>query len=196
MENGGGSKKAAMGKETWNNGIRTAQNMSSSLLRTKSDPLLVSKVRFQMLRQLLANLQQVILGTKLALLFPAIPLSIAADFYEFGRHWIFALSLLGLMPLAERVSFLTEQIAYYTGPTVGGLLNATCGNATKLIIALFALYRSKIHVLRKKNAEAGRCELIAAVAGIALPHVAIDVQICCKARCFGCRVYPAAVESK
>lgn len=86
MENGGDqSKKAAMGKESWNNGIRTAQNMSNSLLRKKSDPLLVSKLRFQMLRQFLANLQEVILGTKLAVLFPAIPLAIAADFYKFGR---------------------------------------------------------------------------------------------------------------
>ncbi|WRX32999.1 Sodium/calcium exchanger membrane region - like 10 [Theobroma cacao] len=144
MENG--DSKALMGKELWNG--RTAQNMSTSLLRKKSDPMLVSRVRFQMLRQFLANLQEVILGTKLAVLFPAIPLAIAADFYKFGRPWIFALSLLGLTPLAERVSFLTEQIAYYTGPTVGGLLNATCGNATELIIALFALYQSKIHVLK------------------------------------------------
>lgn len=149
VENGGESK-VLLGKESWNNsnGIRTAQNMSNSLLRKKSDPMLVSNVRFQMLRQFLANLQEVILGTKLALLFPAIPLAIAADFYKFGRPWIFALSLLGLTPLAERVSFLTEQIAYYTGPTVGGLLNATCGNATELIIALFALCRNKIHVLK------------------------------------------------
>ncbi|KAK6247238.1 hypothetical protein QUC31_018803 [Theobroma cacao] len=144
MENG--DSKALMGKELWNG--RIAQNMSTSLLRKKSDPMLVSRVRFQMLRQFLANLQEVILGTKLAVLFPAIPLAIAADFYKFGRPWIFALSLLGLTPLAERVSFLTEQIAYYTGPTVGGLLNATCGNATELIIALFALYQSKIHVLK------------------------------------------------
>ncbi|XVF46734.1 hypothetical protein PTKIN_Ptkin03bG0052200 [Pterospermum kingtungense] len=147
LENGD-SYKALMGKESWNNGIKTAQNMSTSLMRKKSDPVLVSKVRFQMLREFLANLQEVILGTKLAVLFPAIPLAIAADFYKFGRPWIFALSLLGLTPLAERVSFLTEQIAYYTGPTVGGLLNATCGNATELIIALFALCRSKIHVLK------------------------------------------------
>ncbi|XWS71578.1 hypothetical protein CRYUN_Cryun03dG0149900 [Craigia yunnanensis] len=146
MENG--VSKAVIGKESWNNGIRTAQNMSTSLMRKKSDPMLVSKVRFQMLRQFLSNLQEVILGTKLAVLFPAIPLAIAADFYKFGRPWIFALSLLGLAPLAERVSFLTEQIAYFTGPTVGGLLNATCGNATELIIALFALYQSKIHVLK------------------------------------------------
>ncbi|XVF05335.1 hypothetical protein REPUB_Repub05bG0163400 [Reevesia pubescens] len=150
MENGESNNKGLiMGKESWNNGIRKVQNMSTtSLMRKKSDPMLVSKVRCQMLRQFLANLQEVILGTKLALPFPAIPLAIAADFYKFGRPWIFALSLLGLTPLAERVSFLTEQIAYFTGPTVGGLLNATCGNATELIIALFALYQSKIHVLK------------------------------------------------
>ncbi|TYI67291.1 hypothetical protein E1A91_D08G006800v1 [Gossypium mustelinum] len=153
MEFSEGSNKSLMGKETCcnnNNGvtIRTAQNMSSSFMRKKSDPILVSTIRFRILRELLANLQEVILGTKLAVLFPAIPLAIAADFYKFGRPWIFALSLLGLTPLAERVSFLTEQIAYFTGPTVGGLLNATCGNATELIIALFALYRNKIHVLK------------------------------------------------
>ncbi|PPR96897.1 hypothetical protein GOBAR_AA23778 [Gossypium barbadense] len=150
MEFSEGSNKSLMDKETCcnnNNGvtIRTAQNMSSSFMRKKSDPILVSTIRFRILRELLANLQEVILGTKLAVLFPAIPLAIVADFYKFGRPWIFALSLLGLTPLAERVSFLTEQIAYFT---VGGLLNATCGNATELIIALFALYRNKIHVLK------------------------------------------------
>lgn len=127
---------------------RTAHNMSSSSLRKKSDLTLVSKVRCGMLRNLLTNLQEVILGTKLTVLFPAIPLAIAADCYGFGRPWVFALSLLGLTPLAERVSFLTEQIAYYTGPTVGGLLNATCGNATELIIAIFALWQHKIQVVK------------------------------------------------
>ncbi|GMG98333.1 hypothetical protein Nepgr_000173 [Nepenthes gracilis] len=68
--------------------------------------------------------------------------------FNLGRPWIFALSLLGLAPLAERVSFLTEQLAHYTGPTVGGLLNATCGNATELIIAILALYQRKIYVLK------------------------------------------------
>ncbi|XP_044505116.1 vacuolar cation/proton exchanger 3-like [Mangifera indica] len=128
--------------------VKTPQTMSSSMLRKKSDPMLVSNVKFNMVRQFLANLQEVFLGTKLAVLFPAIPLAVVADFYKFGRPWIFALSLLGLTPLAERVSFLTEQIAYFTGPTVGGLLNATCGNATELIIAMFALYRNKINVVK------------------------------------------------
>ncbi|KAM6550651.1 hypothetical protein CsatB_000459 [Cannabis sativa] len=122
--------------------------MSSSSLRKKSDIKLVSKVPCALLRTFLANLQEVILGTKLSILFPAIPLAIAAHSFGFGRPWVFALSLLGLTPLAERVSFLTEQIAYYTGPTVGGLLNATCGNATEMIIAIFALAQGKIEVVK------------------------------------------------
>lgn len=127
---------------------RTAHNMSSSSLRKKSEIALVSKVPFTLLRQILANIQEVILGTKLSVLFPAIPLAIIADFYNFGRPWVFGLSLLALTPLAERISFLTEQIAYYTGATVGGLLNATCGNATELIIAIFALSQNKIAVVK------------------------------------------------
>ncbi|KAL5221480.1 hypothetical protein ABZP36_026193 [Zizania latifolia] len=127
---------------------RTAHGMSSSSLRKKSDAALVRKVPVAPLRPVLANLQEVFLGTKLAVLFPAVPLAVAAQCFRFGQVWVFALSLLGLIPLAERVSFLTEQIALYTGPTVGGLLNATCGNATELIIALFALLKGKIEVVK------------------------------------------------
>ncbi|KAK6927093.1 Sodium/calcium exchanger membrane region [Dillenia turbinata] len=120
-------------------------SMSTTLLRKQSDLILPSKGLLQLF---LTNLHEVILGTKLVVLFPAIPLAILAHSYNLGRAWVFALSLLGLTPLAERISFLTEQIAYYTGPTVGGLLNATCGNATELIIALLALRQKKIHVVK------------------------------------------------
>ncbi|CAI9097303.1 OLC1v1033696C2 [Oldenlandia corymbosa var. corymbosa] len=127
---------------------RTAHNMSSSSLRKKSDISLVSKVRYPCLRDFLANLQEIFLGTKLSVLFLAIPFAILADYRQFGSPWVFGLSLLGLTPLAERVSFLTEQIAMFTGPTVGGLLNATCGNATELIIAIFALLQHKVDVVK------------------------------------------------
>ncbi|KAM0064149.1 putative calcium/proton exchanger, sodium/calcium exchanger membrane region [Helianthus debilis subsp. tardiflorus] len=100
------------------------------------------------LRLIVANVSEVLLGTKLFVLLPVIPLAFVAKGYGLGNRWVFCLSLVGLAPLAERVSFLTEQIAYFTGPTVGGLLNATCGNATELIIALFALHQRKINVLK------------------------------------------------
>lgn len=124
-------------------------NISDNLLRKKSNQnTLVSKGRFKMVGASFAKVSEVMFGTKLCVLFPAVPIAIMAQCYNVGRPCIFALSLLGLVPLAERVSFLTEQIAHYTGPTVGGLLNATCGNATELIIALFALRQRKIHVVK------------------------------------------------
>ncbi|KAK4717683.1 hypothetical protein R3W88_016021 [Solanum pinnatisectum] len=123
-------------------------NVGEELERKNDEEIIMKKKNAQFFRLLLVNFQEVILGTKLCLLLPAIPLAILAQYYHFARPWIFAFSLLGLAPLAERVSFLTEQIAHFTGPTVGGLLNATCGNATEMIIGLFALYRRKIHVLK------------------------------------------------
>ncbi|WMV32062.1 hypothetical protein MTR67_025447 [Solanum verrucosum] len=124
-------------------------NVGEELERKNDDEIIMKKKKnAQIFRILLVNFQEVILGTKLCLLLPAIPLAILAQYYHFARPWIFAFSLLGLAPLAERVSFLTEQIAHFTGPTVGGLLNATCGNATEMIIGLFALYQRKIHVLK------------------------------------------------
>ncbi|WOL06975.1 vacuolar cation/proton exchanger 3-like isoform X1 [Canna indica] len=127
---------------------RTAHNLSSSSMRKRSDLTLPSKLRWDPLHNLLANLQAVLLGTKLFPLFLFVPLAIAAHCFRFGQAWVFSLSLIGLVPLAERMSFLSEQIAYYAGPTVGGLLNATCGNAPELIIALLALHQDKIGILK------------------------------------------------
>ncbi|KAJ8647279.1 hypothetical protein MRB53_000302 [Persea americana] len=144
MENGNKS----CNKELANRIGLTNMASASSSLRKRSDIALLSKVKHPVLKQILANLQEVVLGTKLAIFFLSIPIAIAAKHFKFGRPCVFVLSLLGLTPLAERLSFLTEQIAFYTGATVGGLINATCGNATELIIALIALYQGKIEVVK------------------------------------------------
>lgn len=52
---------------------------------------------------------------------------------------IFLLSILAIIPLAMMLSLATEQVAARTGDAVGGLLNATLGNLTELIIAISAL---------------------------------------------------------
>lgn len=52
---------------------------------------------------------------------------------------VFVLSAIGLIPLAKLIGDSTEELAVYTGPRVGGLLNATLGNAAELIIAIFAI---------------------------------------------------------
>ncbi|CAN6237982.1 unnamed protein product [Urochloa humidicola] len=95
-----------------------------------------------------AQLREVFLGTRLFPLFSAVPLAVAAQYLRLGRAWVFVFSLIGLAPLAERVSFLSEHIAETAGPTAGGILNATCGNVPELIIALFALHKEKMEILK------------------------------------------------
>nr|VDD21480.1 unnamed protein product [Brassica rapa] len=147
IENGGGSDKRTA--ELSRSNRRTVQNLSAtSLMRNRSDLKLISRVRWEFMRRMLTNLQEVLLGTKLFLLFPAVPLAVVAHRYGYPRAWVFALSLLGLIPLAERISFLTEQIAFHTGPTVGGLMNATCGNATEMIIAILAVGQRKMRIVK------------------------------------------------
>ncbi|KAL1206774.1 Vacuolar cation/proton exchanger 4 [Cardamine amara subsp. amara] len=147
IENGGCSEGSD--KSTVETSRRVRRTVSgSSLIRKRSDLKLISRVPWEFLRGILTNLQEVLLSTKLFLLFPAVPLAVVAHRYGFPRAWVFALSLLGLIPLAERISFLTEQIAFHTGPTVGGLMNATCGNATEMIIAILAVGQRKMRIVK------------------------------------------------
>jgi Ca2+:H+ antiporter len=63
---------------------------------------------------------------------------------------LFVLSVLAIVPLAALLSCATESVAAKTGDAVGGLLNATLGNLTELIIALTAL-RAGQYVLVKAS---------------------------------------------
>jgi Ca2+:H+ antiporter len=64
--------------------------------------------------------------------------------------WIFFAAALAIMPLAGWMGRATEQLAERTGEGIGGLLNATFGNAAELIIALAAL-RSGLHEVVKAS---------------------------------------------
>jgi Ca2+:H+ antiporter len=61
---------------------------------------------------------------------------------------IFVCSALSLIPLAALIGRTTEDLEYYVGPTAGGLLNATFGNAPELIIGIFALQAGLISVVK------------------------------------------------
>jgi len=81
-------------------------------------------------------LAKVFLGAALLL----IPLTLVLD--RVGgvpQTWLFFLAAGAIVPLAALLVQATEHLAGYTGDTIGGLLNATFGNAPELIIALVAL---------------------------------------------------------
>jgi Ca2+:H+ antiporter len=77
-----------------------------------------------------------------------IPVSIAAHYLEWGDLTVFITAGLAILPLAAWMGAATEEIAVVVGPTLGGLLNATFGNATELIIALVALNAGLVNVVK------------------------------------------------
>jgi len=77
-----------------------------------------------------------------------IPITFLAKYYQVSSILIFSLSALAIIPLAKYIGEATEELTVYTGPGLGGLLNATFGNATELIIGIFALQAGLIEVVK------------------------------------------------
>jgi len=78
----------------------------------------------------------------------SIPVAFVARFAEWGEAWLFLSSLVGLVPLAERISFVTEDVAKYTNQTLGGLLNATFGNVTELFVCIYCIQAGLFRVVQ------------------------------------------------
>ena len=66
-------------------------------------------------------------------------LAVVGAFLDWPPVLVFFLSALGVIPMASFMGKATEELAIYTGPKLGGLLNATLGNAAELIIAIIAI---------------------------------------------------------
>ncbi|RWR95806.1 vacuolar cation/proton exchanger 3-like protein [Cinnamomum micranthum f. kanehirae] len=110
----------------------------------------VPRVAIQWIRnRLFKNIYVVLIRAKINVLLPFGPLAVVLHYVTGNHGLVFFFSMLGIAPLAERLGFATEQLACYTGPTVGGLLNATFGNATEMIISIYALKRGMIRVVQQ-----------------------------------------------
>lgn len=78
-----------------------------------------------------------------------VPVTIGLEYFMPGAHpAIFIVACLAIVPLAGWLGHATEQLSYHTGEGVGGLLNATFGNAAELIIALLALRQGLYDVVK------------------------------------------------
>ncbi len=71
----------------------------------------------------------------------AIPLAALLNYLQSGGLAAFIMSAVAVVPLAGLMGRATESLAHALSPSIGGLLNATFGNAAELILALFALAR-------------------------------------------------------
>src|SRR5215475_16179840 len=78
----------------------------------------------------------------------------AAKLEPEAHRLLFVLSVLAIVPLAALLSHATESVAAKTGDAAGGLLNATLGNLTELVIALAALRAGQYTLVKASIAGA------------------------------------------
>lgn len=84
----------------------------------------------------------------LNLLLVLVPIALIGRFLGWPPLAVFIISGLAIVPLAKWMGTATEELSFHVGPGLGGLLNATFGNATELIIAIFALNAGLLEVVK------------------------------------------------
>ena len=82
------------------------------------------------------------------LLLVFVPVGFALEYAHINKIVVFVINFLAIIPLAAMLSFATEELAMYIGETLGGLLNATFGNAVELIVSVIALTQGKILIVQ------------------------------------------------
>lgn len=77
-----------------------------------------------------------------------VPICLLLHHFDVNPMVVFLSAGLAIVPLAAWTANFTEAIATRTGPTIGGLLNATFGNATEMIVSVVALQAGLIDVVK------------------------------------------------
>ncbi len=104
------------------------ENLVSSLLREYKESSIINKVLLTLL------------------LF--VPLAFFAKYAGFSPLFTFFIAAFAVMPLAKVMGDATEALSHRAGPGIGGLLNATFGNAVELIISVIALSKGLTEVVK------------------------------------------------
>src|ERR1041385_1758131 len=78
----------------------------------------------------------------------AVPVSIALALFHANPALLLAMSALAIIPLSGLMGTATEELAKHLGPSIGGLLNATFGNAAELIITIAAVKANELELVR------------------------------------------------
>lgn len=94
------------------------------------------------------DLHYVIYSSPLNILLLIVPLGIFFGFMELSHTWTFVFNFLAIIPLAAILAYATEELADKAGSTVGGLLNATFGNAVELIVSIIALKEGQVRIVQ------------------------------------------------
>ncbi|SCV70391.1 BQ2448_1785 [Microbotryum intermedium] len=117
-------------------------------LKKRLTDLLIAERKISREPTLKESLWAIISATWLNLLLVFIPVGWALHFAKVNDTIIFIFTFLSIIPLAKMLGTGTEELALRVGQTLGGLLNATLGNAVELIIAIIALVKCEIRVVQ------------------------------------------------
>ncbi|RGB44250.1 Sodium/calcium exchanger protein [Rhizophagus diaphanus] len=97
---------------------------------------------------LLESFKIIFLSSWINVLLIFVPLGYIAFGLEWSNTSVFVINFLAIIPLAKLLGFATEDISLRVGQTIGGLLNATFGNAVELIVSIIALKEGQIRVVQ------------------------------------------------
>ncbi|KAI0899245.1 Calcium/proton exchanger [Annulohypoxylon nitens] len=89
-----------------------------------------------------------LLSSPVNILLVAVPIGIVAGQAGWDPVAVFVINFFAIIPLAAVLSFATEEISAKLGEALGGLLNATFGNAVELIVSIIALRDRQIEVVK------------------------------------------------
>ncbi len=95
-----------------------------------------------------SHVWRILTGSWLNVLLLAAPLSLLLRWQSGVSLWVFLAAAVSLVPAAGLIGTATEHLARRSGPTLGGFLNATFGNAAELIIATAALHAGHPEVVK------------------------------------------------
>ncbi|EJT52008.1 calcium:hydrogen antiporter [Trichosporon asahii var. asahii CBS 2479] len=114
---------------------------SSPLLGANGAPS-VERMRF------IHSTKYLLLGSWMNALLIAVPLSLYSEHADWPASYRFITSFLAIIPLAKLLGDATEQLSMKMGQTLGGLLNASFGNAVELIVAIVALTQNQLRLVQ------------------------------------------------
>ncbi|KAF3006925.1 hypothetical protein E8E13_011275 [Curvularia kusanoi] len=77
-----------------------------------------------------------------------VPIGIIAGALSWNPTVVFILNFIAIIPLASLLAFATEELSAKLGQTLGGLMNATFGNAVELIVSIVALKQGEIRIVQ------------------------------------------------
>ncbi|KAJ1647006.1 hypothetical protein J3B02_000449 [Coemansia erecta] len=89
-----------------------------------------------------------ILSSWINVLLLLVPVGIASHPAKFPDVAIFLINFFAIIPLAKTLGYATEQLALHLGDALGGLLNATFGNAVELLVGILALVKGEIEIVQ------------------------------------------------